>query len=146
MVTTATRVRVPRSRHERAILTAIGYGATVDDLLGSSQWTLNDVATTLRRHGLAATEDGRLVRRHTVTDLLRMAQESRSPYVRHQAAQAAEKLRAVTSALNDTTPSTAAARARQRDALRVWQDWLIGAQAEARIAQRRLRHRPLTDA
>ncbi|TDQ01286.1 hypothetical protein [Labedaea rhizosphaerae] len=128
-----------RSKHESAILAAIGEGANADELLRSPRWTVNDVAQTMQRHSLVADEHGRISRKRTVDDLLRLAATSTSPYVRAKAQEAAEQMRELDHAL--TGRLTAAERARDQAATQAWADWLRGALTEAKAELRRLRPR-----
>ena len=132
-------VSLRRSKHEAAILAAIGDGANADELLRCPNWTVNDVAQTLKRFGLVADEHGRLSRKRTVDDLLHLAETSTSPYVRAKAKEAAEHMQELRTAI--TGQLTAAQRAREHDATQLWADWLDGALTEARAELRRLRPR-----
>lgn len=115
----------------------------MDDLLRCPTWTINDVARTLQRYGLVATDDGRLARKRGVEDLLYLAEHSISPHVRNKAAQAAQRLRELHQAIDAHTAELAeeAEKQRQRTALEHWTRWLTDALADARTEQRRLRPR-----
>lgn len=138
------RPSLRRSKHERGILAAIGDGATIDDLLACPKWTVNDVAHTLQRYGLVATDDGRLVRKRTIDDLLHLAEHSVSPHVKTAAKQAAHRLERLREAIEAEHTQLLADtdRAHQRDAVEHWIGWLTEALSDARVEKRRLRPRP----
>lgn len=143
MTQPAFRPSLRRSPAERAILGAISDGARMDDLLRCPKWSVDDVSQTMTRFGLVAAEDGRIVRRRTIEDLLQLAKGSASPAVRSRAKQAADRLRALQEAIGAELAHTLeeAERTRQREAVDVWIDWLTDALGAARDERRRLRPR-----
>lgn len=141
----ATRPARGRSPHERRILHAIGEGANIDALLKCPRWTVDDVTQTMQRYDLTVTEDGRLVKKPGVRhDLAHMAEFSPSPHVRQRAAAAIEQLRRLSEALDEHNQQTAweTEKARRREALELWREWLRDALHDVSTEIRRLRPRP----
>lgn len=115
----------------------------MDDLLRCPKWTLDDIAQTMTRFGLVAAEDGRIVRRRTVEDLLQLAEHSASPHVRTRAKEAVTRLRKLQEAIGAAHAHTLAEaeQTQQREAVERWIDWLTDALGAARDERRRLRPR-----
>jgi hypothetical protein len=139
----ASRPSMRRSPHEREILGAVSEGAKLEELLRCPKWTVEDVGQVMSRYGLVAGEDGRLVRKRTIDDLLTLAQHSTSPHVRRRAAEAVDRLRALKEAIEGERAELIdeGERAKQREAVERWIDWLTDAMAAARDERRRLRPR-----
>lgn len=134
---------IPPSPHEAGVLAAIASGAfSMADLLAVDTWSARDVATTMRRHGLAATSTGAIVRADVSMSsaLLDVALHSPSAQVRKQA----ERVRAHSVELaRQLAAEHAGARAtevrrRQILALQLWIEYLHQAETEARAELRRL--------
>ena len=131
----------PPSEHESDILGLIAGGSSMDQLLTAGPWTPVDVATTMRRHGLAVTEGGSIVRSNVPTrHLLDVALHSESPHVRKQAARAQKQLLELQRVIgmDHAGQSARDLRCRKRRAIQAWIDWLRQAETEARGELRRL--------
>lgn len=130
-----------RSPYEKSILSMIAAGYRLDDMVDAGAWTVHDVMATLRRHGLTADDTGRIQKARSAPDpVIELALHSPSQHVRTKALRAVALLKdlAVDLAKEQEQRDEEAERARQRQSVNQWLEWLKAAQAEARIELRRL--------
>src|SRR6059058_6130613 len=89
-----TAPKPQRSPYETGILRAIAAGHRFDTLIVAGPWTINDVTQTLRRHNLAADDNGRIAKVSNAPDpLLHLALNSPNTHVRTKALRAAELMK-----------------------------------------------------
>ncbi|MCE7008752.1 hypothetical protein LWC34_38965 [Kibdelosporangium philippinense] len=132
----------PAGEHELAILATISSGMGIDEILASGPWSLTEVTSVMRRHGLVTTSNGQVIRDGLPLAQLRTAVgESPSPFVRQQAERAHAQLLALGKAIAMQTArdSSDDVRREQRHALQSWLEWLRAAQSGARDELDRLR-------
>jgi hypothetical protein len=127
--------------YEAEILHAIAAGINAHDLQRMDPWEPRDVVEVMRRHRLAVTAGGSLVKADVpLHAAVQLAEHSPSPKVRQQAARAKAHLVSLAEALGAESARLAAddLRRHQRLALSVWIEWLRQAATEAEGEKRRL--------
>lgn len=139
-------VRAPRptlvGEHDMDILTLVGSGVTIDDILQAGAWSLNDVTAVITNYGLKVDDDGGVVGlARSYSQLVNTGLESPSPLVRGQAERANAHLARLNRlmSMHDARSLSDDLRREQRHALQEWLDWLGNAAGVARSELARLR-------
>lgn len=134
--------RPPASEYEADILRAIACGITASELQRMDPWSVEDVARTMQRHGLAVTAGGSIVRADVpLPKTLELAAYSPNPRVQQQAVRARAQLTKLAEvlAMDHARQNANNLRRFQRASLQAWIDQLQQMETEARGELRRLK-------